>query len=174
MWQTNYASTVPKNLGVEGNFRLCSEGDFLTGRLCSLCFVILMYFLQICIPNLMTPQPKRKLKRLSLFIDWLLWWHNGDHFSYLVLLCFRNHPYITSAKGLGRWVRNMALFADFQYIQYLCSHSLGGRVRKGQKYADVIYRWSLSIHYDVKRPPNFLPTVDFNQSNWNGCVCLGL
>ena len=123
MWQTNYASTVPKNLGVEGNFRLCSEGDFLTGRLCSLCFVILMYFLQICIPNLMTPQPKRKLKRLSLFIDWLLWWHNGDHFSYLVLLCFWNHPYVTSAKGLGGWVRKLSLFADFQYILYLFSHS---------------------------------------------------
>ena len=30
MWQTKYASAVPKNLGVD--FRPCSEGDFLTGR----------------------------------------------------------------------------------------------------------------------------------------------
>ena len=29
MWQTKYASAVPKNLGVGVQ---CSEGDFLTGR----------------------------------------------------------------------------------------------------------------------------------------------
>ena len=32
MWQTNYASAVPKNLGVGVDFRPCSEGNFLTGR----------------------------------------------------------------------------------------------------------------------------------------------
>ena len=32
MWLTKYASAVPKNLGVGVDFRLCSEGDFLTGR----------------------------------------------------------------------------------------------------------------------------------------------
>ena len=32
MWQTKYALAVPKNLGVEVNFRPYSEGDFLTGR----------------------------------------------------------------------------------------------------------------------------------------------
>ena len=32
MWQTKYASTVPKNLGVGVNFRPCSEGYFLSGR----------------------------------------------------------------------------------------------------------------------------------------------
>ena len=32
MWQTKYASAVPKNLGVEVNFRPCSEGHFLSGR----------------------------------------------------------------------------------------------------------------------------------------------
>ena len=32
MWQTKYASAVPKNLGVGVDFRSCSEGDFLTGR----------------------------------------------------------------------------------------------------------------------------------------------
>ena len=30
MWQTKYASAVPKNLGVGVDFRPCSEGDFLT------------------------------------------------------------------------------------------------------------------------------------------------
>ena len=30
MWQTKYASAVPKNLGFD--FWPCSEGDFLTGR----------------------------------------------------------------------------------------------------------------------------------------------
>ena len=32
MWQTKYASAVPKNLGVGVNFRPCSEGYFLSGR----------------------------------------------------------------------------------------------------------------------------------------------
>ena len=32
MWQTKYASAVPKNLGVGVNFRQCSEGYFLSGR----------------------------------------------------------------------------------------------------------------------------------------------
>ena len=32
MWQTKYASAVPKNLGLELNFRPCSEGYFLYGR----------------------------------------------------------------------------------------------------------------------------------------------
>ena len=32
MWQTKYASAVPKNLGVGVDFWLCSEGNFLTGR----------------------------------------------------------------------------------------------------------------------------------------------
>ena len=31
MWQKKYASAVPKNLGLGLDFRLCSEGDFLTG-----------------------------------------------------------------------------------------------------------------------------------------------
>ena len=30
--QNSYASAVPKNLGVEVDFRTCSEGNFLTGR----------------------------------------------------------------------------------------------------------------------------------------------
>ena len=32
MWQTKYAAAIPKNLGVGGNFRPCSEGYFLSGR----------------------------------------------------------------------------------------------------------------------------------------------
>ena len=32
MWQTKYASAIPKNLGVGVDFRSCSEGNFLTGR----------------------------------------------------------------------------------------------------------------------------------------------
>ena len=32
MWQTKYAAAIPKNLGVGVNFRLCSEGYFLSGR----------------------------------------------------------------------------------------------------------------------------------------------
>ena len=35
MWQTRYALAIPKNLGVGVDFRLYSEGDFLTGRLSS-------------------------------------------------------------------------------------------------------------------------------------------
>jgi hypothetical protein len=30
MWQTKYASAVPKHLGVGVNFRTCSEGYFLS------------------------------------------------------------------------------------------------------------------------------------------------
>ena len=32
MWQTKDTLVVPKNLGVEVNFQLCSEGYFLSGR----------------------------------------------------------------------------------------------------------------------------------------------
>ena len=32
MWQTKYASAVPKNLGVGVDFGPRSEGNFLTGR----------------------------------------------------------------------------------------------------------------------------------------------
>ena len=35
MWQTKYASAVPKDLGLGFDFRPYSEGDFLTGRLLS-------------------------------------------------------------------------------------------------------------------------------------------
>ena len=32
MWQTKYASAVPKDLGLGFDYRRCSEGDFLIGR----------------------------------------------------------------------------------------------------------------------------------------------
>ena len=32
MWQTKYASAVPKNFGLGLNFRPCSEGNFVSGR----------------------------------------------------------------------------------------------------------------------------------------------
>ena len=34
MWQTKYVSAVPKNLGVEVDFRQCSEdqNDFMSGK----------------------------------------------------------------------------------------------------------------------------------------------
>ena len=36
MWQTKYASAVPKKLGGGVNFCPCSEGCFLSGRLLSM------------------------------------------------------------------------------------------------------------------------------------------
>jgi hypothetical protein len=38
MWQTKYASAVPIDLGLGFDFRPCSEGFFLTGRLFSVFF----------------------------------------------------------------------------------------------------------------------------------------
>ena len=43
----------------------------------------------------------------------------------------KDHPYITSAEGLGGWVQKMAVFTDFQYCIYA---DMGvGWVRKGPK-----------------------------------------
>ena len=50
-----------------------------------------------------------------------------------------DHPYITSAKGLGGWGR-MSIFADVYFcgsVPYLCCHCVGGS-EKDQKYAYVI------------------------------------
>ena len=50
-----------------------------------------------------------------------------------------DHPYITSAKGLGECVRKMAIFAYVQYCIY--ADIVSGwvdRSEKVQKYADVI------------------------------------
>ena len=32
MWQTKYASAIPKNSGLGFDFQPCSEGNFFTGR----------------------------------------------------------------------------------------------------------------------------------------------
>ena len=61
---------------------------------------------------------------------------------------FWNHPYITSAKGLGRWVQIMSIFADVRYFIYANIEGwlVGVWVRgseKAQKYSDVIKEWSL-------------------------------
>jgi hypothetical protein len=48
-----------------------------------------------------------------------------------------DHPYITSAKGLGEWVQKNAIFVDVYYCIY--ADIFGGWVRKKlQTYADVI------------------------------------
>ena len=54
----------------------------------------------------------------------------------------RDHPYITSAKGLGRWGQKMAIFTDVQYC--LCWRRVGGS-EKVQKCAAVIWGWSVSL-----------------------------
>ena len=52
MWQTKYASAVTINLELGFDFRLSSEGDFLTGRpksvLNSIKFLIGRFFQKLC------------------------------------------------------------------------------------------------------------------------------
>ena len=48
MWQTKYASAIPKDLGVGVDFRPCSEGDFLSGRPQSVhTFITISFFGQV-------------------------------------------------------------------------------------------------------------------------------
>ena len=54
----------------------------------------------------------------------------------------RDHPYITSVKGLGGWVQKGVVFADVQYCIYA---DIVGGSEKVQKYFDVIYGWSPRI-----------------------------
>ena len=51
-----------------------------------------------------------------------------------MLVVHRDHPYITSARGLGGWSWKMAIFADVHYCIYA---DIVGESEKGQKYADV-------------------------------------
>ena len=56
-----------------------------------------------------------------------------------------DHPYITSTKGLGGWVKKKARFADVQYRIYadkVGTVKVGGS-EKVQNYADIIFGWSL-------------------------------
>ena len=46
-----------------------------------------------------------------------------------------DHPYITSAKALGGWVLEIAIFADVQYCIY--ADIVGGSL-KVDEYADII------------------------------------
>ena len=43
----------------------------------------------------------------------------------------RDHPYITSVKGLGGWGRKMSIFADIQY--YIYADIVGGLGQKKSK-----------------------------------------
>ena len=69
-------------------------------------------------------------KALSLFPRFI--WIESIEFSTLLhSFCKRDHPYITSAKGLGGWSRKIAIFADVQYcINY--ADIVDGWVRKSQ------------------------------------------
>ena len=57
----------------------------------------------------------------------------------------RDHPYIASAKSLGRWVQRMAVFVEVHYCIYVdivggwASGCWVGRLEQAQKSADVIY-----------------------------------
>ena len=60
---------------------------------------------------------------------------------YRNMICPRDHPYITSAKGLGGWVQKMAIFADVQYCIYadiVGGSEIAGGSEKVQKYGDII------------------------------------
>ena len=45
----------------------------------------------------------------------------------------RDHPYITSAKGLSGWGQKMAIFADVQYSVFILKYVVDGWVRKSPK-----------------------------------------
>ena len=50
---------------------------------------------------------------IFMFANWLIMCGASTYFHIQ-----RDHPYITSAKGLGGWGKKMAIFADVQY--YFC------------------------------------------------------
>ena len=58
-----------------------------------------------------------------------------DFWKDFVFLFLGDHPYITSAKGLGGWGQKMVIFADVQYCTYV---DIVGGSEKVQRYADVI------------------------------------
>ena len=95
----------------------------------------------------------------------------------------RDHPYITSAKGLGGWlVSKMVIFADVQH----CIHAvIMDGSEKVQKYADVIKGWSLSIFSDFFILPKWMVSpcwsvLDFwkinleksSSINWSFTACV--
>ena len=91
-----------------------------------------------------TPGPENKVIKKLLDENIMQYLGTYSHTFY-----YRDHPYITSAKGLGGWVQKTASFADVQYCIY--ADKVGG-AQKGQKYADVIQGWSLmkiNSKYDI-------------------------
>jgi hypothetical protein len=64
-------------------------------------------------------------------------------------ILIRDHPYITSANGLGGWVRKMAIFAAVQYYIY-ANVGWMGESEKVQKCADVIIGWSLTQRHPLQ------------------------
>ena len=52
-----------------------------------------------------------------LYVNFLLRQRN------LIKHFIKDHPYITSAKGLGWWGQKMAVFSDVQYCIYADNHS---------------------------------------------------
>ena len=72
MWQTKYASAVPKNLGVGLDFRLCSEDDFLTRRLQSvseIISVLLSREITFILVTMLNSTPFDIEKRMILFMQ---------------------------------------------------------------------------------------------------------
>ena len=69
-------------------------------------------------------------------------WSSGVFFA-VCSTYVRDHPYITSDKGLGGWVQKAAVVADVQH--YIYADEVGGS-EKVQNYSDVIYEWSLTLN----------------------------
>ena len=61
------------------------------------------------------------------------------------LFLARNHPYITSGKGLAGWVGSKKGGGEFADVQYCIYADIVGGSEKVQKYSDVIYGWSPRI-----------------------------
>ncbi len=53
-----------------------------------------------------------------------------------IICCVWDHPYITSAKGLGGSAWEMVIFADVYYCIY--ADTVGGS-EKVQKYAEIVW-----------------------------------
>ena len=63
MWQTKYASAVPKNLGLGSNFWPCSEGNFFSGRLTT----VSMY---VCVGSRFAGWLRGELKSLPISLHY--------------------------------------------------------------------------------------------------------
>ena len=81
----------------------------------------------------------------------------------------RDHPYITSAKGLGGLNNNIFCW---RWVLYLCWHStyIGGS-GKASKCADVIYGWFLA-HWTGSFRLDYIPSKIFWSSWASNHVCV--